>query len=84
MAQWLTAFDTLPEDGDQFPTPPSGSSQPSVRPAPGNQSPLYLSLALHSIACMYTHTHTHTDTHTQTHTHTSSEGDNANSYMSKK
>ena len=70
--------------GVQFPTPPSDSSQPSVRPVPGNEPTLYLPWALHSIACMCicththththterdTHTHTHTDTHTQTHTHT--------------
>ena len=58
MAQWLTAFDALPEDRNSVPNTPSGSSQPSVRPAPGNQPTLYLPWALHSIEFMCIHTPT--------------------------
>ena len=75
MAQWLTAFYALPEDGSsvpntsirQLPTKCKASSRKPIASLP------FIGTALNCVHVhthTHTHRHTHTDTHTQTHRHT--------------
>ena len=71
MAQWLTAFDALPEDGSSVPNTPI-RQLPTKCKASSRKPTTSLPSMGTALNCMHVYMHTHTHTHTQrdTHTHT--------------